>query len=113
VILGSIIAAIGVAAIIVRIVRRRSREPILLWFGLFAGPYGVRLVTNSFAFHQEGREAISGSLYTWPATHPGARAALAGGKLALIGATWCRRRGQPELRDHARAYTSLLPYGPI
>jgi phosphoserine phosphatase RsbU/P len=50
-ILGAIIAAIGLAAVIVRIFRWRSHERILLWFGLFAGPYGLRLLTNSFTFH--------------------------------------------------------------
>lgn len=50
-ILGSIITAIGLSAIIVSLVRWRSLEPILLWFGLFAGPYGIRLLTNSFTFH--------------------------------------------------------------
>jgi len=41
VILGSIIAAIGVAAVVVQISRWRSTERVLLWFGLFAGPYGL------------------------------------------------------------------------
>jgi hypothetical protein len=50
-ILGAIIAAIGLAAIIVRMFRWGSHERILLWFGLFAGPYGLRLLTNSFTFH--------------------------------------------------------------
>jgi sigma-B regulation protein RsbU (phosphoserine phosphatase) len=42
VILGSIIAAIGVAAVVVLRSRWRSRERVLLWFGLFAEPYGLR-----------------------------------------------------------------------
>jgi sigma-B regulation protein RsbU (phosphoserine phosphatase) len=50
VILGSIIAAIGVAALVVQLFRWRSRERVLLWFGLFAGPYGLRLLTNTIPF---------------------------------------------------------------
>ena len=50
VILGSIIAAIGVAAVVVQVSRWGSRERVLLWFGLFAGPYGLRLLTNTVAF---------------------------------------------------------------
>jgi sigma-B regulation protein RsbU (phosphoserine phosphatase) len=47
VILGSIIAALGLAAIVVQLAWWQSRERVLLWFGLFAGPYGVRLLTNT------------------------------------------------------------------
>ena len=47
VILGSIIAAIGAAAVVVQIFRWRSAERVLLWFGLFAGPYGLRLLMIS------------------------------------------------------------------
>jgi sigma-B regulation protein RsbU (phosphoserine phosphatase) len=50
VILGSIIAAIGLAAIVVQLSRWRSRERVLLWFGLFAGPYGLRLLTTTIPF---------------------------------------------------------------
>src|SRR3974390_19750 len=50
VILGSIIAAIGVAAVVVQISRWRSAERVLLWFGLFAGPYGLRLLMNTTQF---------------------------------------------------------------
>ena len=50
VILGSIIAAIGVAAVVVQLSRWQSRERVLLWFGLFAGPYGLRLLTNTTPF---------------------------------------------------------------
>jgi len=50
VILGSIIAAIGVAALVVHLSRWRSNERVLLWFGLFAGPYGLRLLTNTIPF---------------------------------------------------------------
>jgi sigma-B regulation protein RsbU (phosphoserine phosphatase) len=47
VILGSMIAAIGFGAVAVHRFRRRPRERFLFWFGLFAGPYGVRLLTNT------------------------------------------------------------------
>jgi hypothetical protein len=50
-ILGSIIAAIGVAAVVVQLSRWQSGERVLLWFGLFAGPYGMRLLTNTTPFH--------------------------------------------------------------
>jgi sigma-B regulation protein RsbU (phosphoserine phosphatase) len=50
VILGSIIAVLGLAAIVVQLARWQSRERVLLWFGLFAGPYGVRLLTNTLQF---------------------------------------------------------------
>jgi sigma-B regulation protein RsbU (phosphoserine phosphatase) len=50
VILGSLIAAIGLAALVVQLSRWKSHERFLLWFGLFAGPYGVRLVTSTFVF---------------------------------------------------------------
>jgi sigma-B regulation protein RsbU (phosphoserine phosphatase) len=50
VILGSIIAAIGVAAVVVQLSRWQSGERVLLWFGLFAGPYGLRLLTNTTPF---------------------------------------------------------------
>jgi sigma-B regulation protein RsbU (phosphoserine phosphatase) len=47
VILGSIIAAIGSGAVVVYLFRRRPRERFLFWFGLFACPYGIRLLTNT------------------------------------------------------------------
>lgn len=49
-VLGSIIAAIGVAAVVVQLSRRQPGERILLWFGLFAGPYGLRLLANTTPF---------------------------------------------------------------
>ena len=49
-ILGSIIAAIGVAAVVVQLSRWQSGERFLLWFGLFAGPYGLRLIATSMPF---------------------------------------------------------------
>jgi sigma-B regulation protein RsbU (phosphoserine phosphatase) len=51
VVLGSLIAAIGLGAIAVHIFRRRRRERFLLWFGMFACPYGIRLLTNSSMYH--------------------------------------------------------------
>jgi hypothetical protein len=50
VVLGSIIAAIGLAAVLVQLFQWKSRDRVLLWLGLFAGPYGVRLLTNSVPF---------------------------------------------------------------
>ncbi len=50
VILGSVIAAIGVAAVVVQLARWKSGERVLLWFGLFAVPYGLRLLTNTVPF---------------------------------------------------------------
>jgi phosphoserine phosphatase RsbU/P len=50
VVLGSIIAAIGLAAVLVQVFRWKSRDRVLLWLGLFAGPYGVRLLTNTISF---------------------------------------------------------------
>jgi hypothetical protein len=51
VIVGSIIAAIGLGAVVVYLARRQSDERVLLWFGLFAGPYGLLLLTNTIPFH--------------------------------------------------------------
>ena len=56
VILGSIIAAIGVAAVVVQLARRQSGERVLLWFGLFAGPYGLRLLANTIPFQMARSE---------------------------------------------------------
>ncbi len=49
-ILGSIIAAIGMAAVVVHLARWQSGERVLLWFGLFSGPYGLLLLTNTTPF---------------------------------------------------------------
>jgi sigma-B regulation protein RsbU (phosphoserine phosphatase) len=62
VILGSIIAAIGVAALVVHLSRWRSSERVLLWFGLFAGPYGLRLLANTTLFQMAFGEPQS----LWP-----------------------------------------------
>ena len=61
-ILGSIIAAIGVAAVAVQLSRWQSGERVLLWFGLFAGPYGLRLLTNTIPF----RMAFAEPQRFWP-----------------------------------------------
>ncbi|HEX4810397.1 MAG TPA: PP2C family protein-serine/threonine phosphatase [Bryobacteraceae bacterium] len=50
VVLGSVIVAIGFGAIAVHLFRRRPRERFLFWFGLFACPYGLRLLTNTSVF---------------------------------------------------------------
>ena len=50
VILGSLVAAVGFGAVAAYVFRRRPRERFLLWFGLFAGPYGLRLLTNTVTF---------------------------------------------------------------
>ncbi|MBV9303075.1 MAG: SpoIIE family protein phosphatase [Acidobacteriaceae bacterium] len=49
-ILGSVIAAIGISALIVQMLRQRSRDRVLLWFGLFAAPYGLRLISSTATF---------------------------------------------------------------
>lgn len=49
-ILGSILAAIGLAAMVVYLARRQSGERVLLWLGLFSGPYGLLLLTNTTPF---------------------------------------------------------------
>ena len=58
VILGSIIAAVGFAAVVVKLSRWRSTERGLLWFGLFAGPYGLRLLTNTIQFQAAFAERL-------------------------------------------------------
>jgi hypothetical protein len=49
-ILGSAIVASGLAALGAYAVARKSRERILLWFGLFACPYGLELITRNPVF---------------------------------------------------------------
>src|SRR6516164_8633098 len=61
-VLGSIIAAIGVAAVVVQLSRWRSAGRVLLWFGLFAGPYGLRLLMNTTQFQMAFGEQQS----FWP-----------------------------------------------
>jgi hypothetical protein len=43
---GMAIAALGSCAIVVYAFRRKPRERVLLWFGLFAAPYGVILIPS-------------------------------------------------------------------
>jgi phosphoserine phosphatase RsbU/P len=62
VILGSVIAAIGVAAVVLYLARWQSGERVLLWFGLFAGPYGLLLLTNTTPF----RMAFGEPEGVWP-----------------------------------------------
>jgi sigma-B regulation protein RsbU (phosphoserine phosphatase) len=52
VMLGSIAAAIGLAALIVLVSRWRRGDRALLWFGLFAAPYGIRLLTSAAPFSE-------------------------------------------------------------
>ncbi len=47
VVLGSVTAAIGLGAVAIHILRRRPGERFLLWFGMFACPYGIRLLTDT------------------------------------------------------------------
>jgi sigma-B regulation protein RsbU (phosphoserine phosphatase) len=49
-IVGSVIATLGAAAIIVHLFRRRAPERFLLWFGLFSISYGLVLVVRNEVF---------------------------------------------------------------
>jgi len=49
-IVGSVIATLGAAAIVVHAFRRRSRERFLLWFGLFPIFYGIVLIIRNEVF---------------------------------------------------------------
>jgi len=49
-IVGTVIATLGAAAIIVHVFRRRAHERFLLWFGLFSILYGTILVVRSSIF---------------------------------------------------------------
>jgi sigma-B regulation protein RsbU (phosphoserine phosphatase) len=49
-IVGTVIATLGSVAIVVHAFRRKSRERVLLWFGLFAAPYGIILMLRSPVF---------------------------------------------------------------
>jgi sigma-B regulation protein RsbU (phosphoserine phosphatase) len=49
-IVGTAIATLGSCAIVVHAFRRKQRERVLLWFGLFAAPYGVILILRSSVF---------------------------------------------------------------
>jgi sigma-B regulation protein RsbU (phosphoserine phosphatase) len=47
VVLGIIISFAGLLAAAAQVLRRKSKERLLLWFGLFAGIYGLRLLLNT------------------------------------------------------------------
>src|ERR1700693_5564126 len=49
-IVGTVIATLGSGAIAAHAFRRKSHQRVLLWFGLFAAPYGVILIVRSSAF---------------------------------------------------------------
>jgi sigma-B regulation protein RsbU (phosphoserine phosphatase) len=49
-IVGTMIATLGAAAIVVHVFRRRAHEGFLLWFGLFAILYGTILVVRNSLF---------------------------------------------------------------
>jgi sigma-B regulation protein RsbU (phosphoserine phosphatase) len=49
-IVGTVIATLGAAAIIVKVFRRRTHEQFLLWFGLFSILYGTILVVRNSVF---------------------------------------------------------------
>lgn len=49
-IVGTVIATLGAAAIIVHVFRRRAHERFLLWFGLFSILYGTILVIRNSVF---------------------------------------------------------------
>jgi sigma-B regulation protein RsbU (phosphoserine phosphatase) len=49
-IVGTVIATLGSGAIVAHAFRRKSHQRVLLWFGLFAAPYGVILILRSSAF---------------------------------------------------------------
>ena len=47
IILGTIFLFIGIASCVVAAVRRRGQVQILVWFGLFSGLYGARMLAQS------------------------------------------------------------------
>jgi sigma-B regulation protein RsbU (phosphoserine phosphatase) len=49
-IVGTVIATLGSGAIVANAFRRKSHRRVLLWFGLFAAPYGAILILRSPAF---------------------------------------------------------------
>lgn len=48
--IGTVIATIGLGAVAASAFRRKSHERVLLWFGLFAAPYGLTLILRSLPF---------------------------------------------------------------
>jgi len=56
---GSAIVTVGVLSLCVHFASALSRERILLWFGLFAGPYGIALICRSILVPQwDGKAEI-------------------------------------------------------
>lgn len=47
VLIGSLLGALGLAAIVLSLVRRRGADPLLASFGFFAALYGIRLIFNN------------------------------------------------------------------
>jgi phosphoserine phosphatase RsbU/P len=47
IIIGIIIATVGLLALILHLLRRRSKDPALLWFSIFSVLYGVRLLIQT------------------------------------------------------------------
>lgn len=54
---GSAIFTVGVLSLCVHFASALSRERILLWFGLFAGPYGIALICRSILVPQSDGKA--------------------------------------------------------
>jgi phosphoserine phosphatase RsbU/P len=51
IVLGVIITVVGLSAIAVQLFRARSKNRLLLWFGLVAGLYGLRLLASTRTIH--------------------------------------------------------------
>jgi sigma-B regulation protein RsbU (phosphoserine phosphatase) len=49
-IVGTVIATLGSGAVVAHAFWRKSHQRVLLWFGLFAAPYGLILILRSSAF---------------------------------------------------------------
>lgn len=47
---GTVIATLGLVATVAHAFRRKSQQRVLLWFGLFAAPYGVILILRNSVF---------------------------------------------------------------
>jgi hypothetical protein len=57
VIVGTVILTVGVLSIFAHFVTKVTRERILLWFGLFAAPYGCALLLRSIPLPEWHRQA--------------------------------------------------------